>query len=329
MMLRTTVVALLGFLTLFPSLPVSAQEKNSANTYRRGEDFQAPVASLEDLQWISGRWTGQAMGGDFEESWSPPSAGSMLGMFKFSKDEEVNFYELLTIVVDGDSLLLRLKHFGSDLKGWEAKDETVEFPLVRLKKNEANFEGLTFRRIDGNHLHIYVNTAEEGAAPQEIEFRATRSTFRAQQPTDSVPDGLYLVQRWSIESSSFKELLPGEFLLEHDLREIEPGSKDPLKFVTVNPTVGVPFSQLATAKPIPQADGRISLDVKFDKQSAKRLEQISRRHLGRQVAIVFDGRITTMHKIRSIISGGQLQISRCTDNGCETILRSIQERSAK
>jgi hypothetical protein len=29
---------------------------------------------------------------------------------------------------------LQLKHFGADLKGWEKKDETQDFELVKKKK---------------------------------------------------------------------------------------------------------------------------------------------------------------------------------------------------
>jgi hypothetical protein len=35
--------------------------------------------------------------------------------------------------------------------------------------------------------------------------------------------------------------------------------------------------------------------------------------------MVVDGEIVTVHKIRSIITGGKVQITRCTDNACEVI----------
>ena len=42
-------------------------------------------------------------------------------------------------------------------------------------------------------------------------------------------------------------------------------------------------------------------------------------HLGGKVAMVVDGEIVTLHKIRTVITGGKLQITRCQDNACEVI----------
>ena len=315
------------------SATLTAQvKKHSENTFVRGDDFVAPSATLKDVRWIAGRWMGEAMGGNFEETWSPPSADSMTGMFKFTKDGTTKFFELLTIVPDGDSLIMRLKHFNPDLKGWEKQDEAEEFPLVRVRKNEVNFEGLTFRRIKYNQLKIFVVVSEEEGKANEIEFSCERATFTApisNRDVSEIADGIYLVQRWSIEEELFQELLPGEVLLKHDLTLVEPETDEPVKFVTLKLAQGIPFDQLAAAKALSQDDGRKILEVQFSKSAAKKLEQLSRRNLGRQVAIVFDGQITTMHKIRSVIRGGNLMISRCTDNGCETIMKSIESRSSK
>jgi preprotein translocase subunit SecD len=61
------------------------------------------------------------------------------------------------------------------------------------------------------------------------------------------------------------------------------------------------------------------LRVKLKKKYAQRLEDFSRRHLGGTVAIVLDGEIVTLHKVRSVVSGGQVQITRCSDNACEVL----------
>ncbi len=51
---------------------------------------------------------------------------------------------------------------------------------------------------------------------------------------------------------------------------------------------------------------------------------MSRQYLGRQVATVIGDRALTLHKIRSIIRDGQLQITRCTDDGCRVILQQLR-----
>ena len=66
--------------------------------------------------------------------------------FKLVKDNKVQFYEICTISEENGSLMLRIKHFNPDLKGWEEKDETVDFPLVKVDGQIAYFSGMTFQR---------------------------------------------------------------------------------------------------------------------------------------------------------------------------------------
>ena len=119
----------------------------AAKKMYKPNDTAAPQATIDDVSWISGSWSGQAMGSRFEETWNPPSAGTMVGMFKFIKEEEVAFYEILTIVEQGGTLMLRLKHFSPGLEGWEEKEKSIEFPLVSVSQSEARFDGLTLSLI--------------------------------------------------------------------------------------------------------------------------------------------------------------------------------------
>jgi len=128
-------------------------------------DNLSPAASITDLQWIEGSWTGEAFGGQTEEVWTAPSAGSMMGMFKLISDGDISFYELMTISQKEKSLIMRIKHFNDDMKGWEEKDEVVEFPLVDIKKNAVYFDGLTFKKISDRQMNVYVNIDGE-----EVEF---------------------------------------------------------------------------------------------------------------------------------------------------------------
>jgi hypothetical protein len=142
---------------------------------QEASDTPSPKASINDLSWIAGHWQGKAMGGDFEETWNPPKGGAMMGMFKFIKDGEVNFYEILTIVPKNDSLVLRLKHFHNDLVGWEEKDKSVEFPLNSISKKEAKFDGLTFTKISDDEMLIVVVTKQKSGKTQELRFECHRA----------------------------------------------------------------------------------------------------------------------------------------------------------
>lgn len=160
-----------------------AQTKITENILQLEESGQSPSAKVGELAWIAGSWKGEALGGAFEETWNPPSGDSMLGMFKLIRNGKTQFSEIMTIVEQGESLVLKLKHFHGDLRGWEEKDQTVEFPLVRLQENEANFQGLTFRRFGTDRLNIYVAMKGDGEN-RELEFTARRSEKATQAATE-------------------------------------------------------------------------------------------------------------------------------------------------
>ncbi|WP_241480026.1 DUF6265 family protein [Kordia jejudonensis] len=130
---------------------------------------------LENIRWIAGNWKGEAFGGITEENWSEPSGGSMMATFKLIVDGKVNFYEIETISEVNNSLLLCLKHFNNDLKGWETKDETVDFPLIRVTKNKAIFEGMTFESTDEHNMIVYVAIGQKDGTTAIVPFHYTKS----------------------------------------------------------------------------------------------------------------------------------------------------------
>ena len=98
----------------------------------------------------------------------------MMATFKLIVDGKVNFYEIETISEVNNSLILRLKHFGNDLKGWEAKDETVDFPLISVTKTKAIFEGMTFEQIDENNMIVYVAIKEKNGTTAITPFKYSK-----------------------------------------------------------------------------------------------------------------------------------------------------------
>ena len=122
---------------------------------------QSPLATIDEVSWIAGHWRGEAMGGVTEEIWSPPLGNAMMGSFRLIKFNKVSFYELEAISEENESLILRLKHFHGNMKGWEEKDVTVDFPLVKLEKNMAYFDGMTFEKVSKTELNVYVLVGNE------------------------------------------------------------------------------------------------------------------------------------------------------------------------
>lgn len=159
---------LLSFSTLF--LLSCSNAQNDSHTLSLSPGQESPSATIDQIGWIQGNWQGEAFGGTVEEVWNPPSAGTMMGMFKSEKGGIVNFYELMIIAEQDNTLLMKLKHFNPDLSGWEEKEETVDFPLVKLEPKAAYFDGLTFEKISEEEMHVYVVAGEEGGKKQELKF---------------------------------------------------------------------------------------------------------------------------------------------------------------
>ena len=134
---------------------------------------ESPAANLEVVKWLSGHWRGEAFGGLIEEVWSPAVGGSMMGAFKLVVDNKVQFYEIETISEENQSLIFRLKHFNKDLKGWEEKDQTIDFKLVKVTENKVYFNGLTLEKISNDEINIYV-AIKDGGITTEEKFTYTR-----------------------------------------------------------------------------------------------------------------------------------------------------------
>lgn len=136
-------------------------------------DQKSPKATLQDVSWIEGHWKGEAFGGIAEEIWSPPMGNSMMFVFRLVNDGKVSFYEIGHILEKNQTLLLQLKHFDHGLRGWEEKDKTVDFKLVKLEKDIVFFEGLTLERTGDDSFKAYVLVSNKEKS-EEVLFDYSR-----------------------------------------------------------------------------------------------------------------------------------------------------------
>jgi len=156
-------------LFFFIIIGVSAQQTLSLK-----EGDSSPRANLLDVSWIEGHWKGEAFGGITEEIWSPPLGGSMMFVFKLVTDGKVQFYETGHIQEINETLLLQLKHFHGNLKGWEEKDVTVDFNLVKIEGDRVYFDDFTFEKINEDEINIYVVISDGNSEKKEVKFNYRR-----------------------------------------------------------------------------------------------------------------------------------------------------------
>jgi hypothetical protein len=142
-------------------------------------------ATVEQLAWVAGAWTGTLGDRIIEQHWSAPLGGSIVAMYRSIQANRVTLYELLAIEQEGDGVVLRIKHFapGPGLVGREAKDESANNRLVSLEGRTAVFEGgdaanparITFKSPDASTLNIVSERRRDGA-PVVTEFKYKRIT---------------------------------------------------------------------------------------------------------------------------------------------------------
>ena len=163
----------------FAAQAAAAQVPLTAHTLTRSDSrTTAPPAAIADVGWLVGAWHGTGLGGETDEVWLPPVGGAMPGLFRLVEDGRPVFYEAWALREEAGSLVLDLKHFEPDMKGWEAQDARVRFPLVRLTPETAYFDGLTYHRATPDTLRVWVALRSADGVLQEGAFVLARRPLR-------------------------------------------------------------------------------------------------------------------------------------------------------
>ncbi len=123
--------------------------------------------TVDQLDWISGYWVGEGLGGDVEEIWSIPKNGKMFCVFRYDSGADFVFSEHVTMTQTERGLSMLVKHFSADFHAWEEKDQFIDFPLIKIEPNRAYFDGCSFIRED-NELKIYVSIEHQGEVKEEL-----------------------------------------------------------------------------------------------------------------------------------------------------------------
>lgn len=158
---------LFAALTIALLLPVAALAAADVRTLPAGQ--ASPPARLADVAWLEGRWVGEGLGGQAEETYSAPVDGAMIGAFRSIRGGKAFFYEFMVLTERQGSLVYRLKHFWPDGRPWEEKDAWVEFPLVALAKDRIFFDGCTFERTADGGLLVHVQIEDRATGKSRVE----------------------------------------------------------------------------------------------------------------------------------------------------------------
>jgi hypothetical protein len=135
-------------------------------------------ASPLDLKWMSGSWHArdEKHALETEEVWLCSEAG-LTGMYREVLEGKAGFYELSTIVLEGDKLVLSMRMFDRALKdGKKTPGAPLRFVLDAADFHKATFKGegankatLTYELVNPHHLRVTLDRSD-GAPVETFDY---------------------------------------------------------------------------------------------------------------------------------------------------------------
>lgn len=149
-----------------------------------------------------------------------------------------------------------------------------------------------------------------------------QSTINAQ--TGDLPDGIYLLQRKGNKSSQILPLADGERIVMFN-KEFYDKTDHDQKYLVLNVREYAGMKLKVKPETQDQDDGRKLLLLTLTDDAKEELKTFTTKHLNKMTSIVVGGEALTTHVIRTVIDGGLMQITRCTDNACEMLYVELQD----
>jgi hypothetical protein len=186
--LRAVIVAMLGLglvateatpqetaaTSVAPSLPAAPAQSNAPKP-----------ASLNDLAWLQGQWTGSWGPRVATQTWSAPRAGTILGTLQIVEDDKTLVVEFVMISQTDTGLDYRLLHFTPSLAPWEKSGPAVLSLIASdikrvVFQNESDGEPqqVALTHIDPDTYSNRWEIRPEAGDPQntEIVFRRQKTS---------------------------------------------------------------------------------------------------------------------------------------------------------
>lgn len=141
-------------------------------------------------------------------------------------------------------------------------------------------------------------------------------------------NGIYLVSK---KSEKIGALIPNpnQTLAIYDYSFFEPDERQEPTFLLLQNKPFIPMTLGSDPELNKGENGKPSLNLQLAPEQIEPLKKFTSDNLGKTIAIVIGGNVISDHKIKSVIEGGKLQITRCTDHGCEVIHSELMKSKKK
>jgi preprotein translocase subunit SecD len=133
--------------------------------------------------------------------------------------------------------------------------------------------------------------------------------------------GFYLVAAEAQTAAALPAANGDQRVVRYDYRLLREAERGQPLYLLLPKVADVPLVLAKAPELLREGEnGFPELRLELTAEAGKRLETLTREHLGGRVAFVIDGEPVTLHKIRSVITGGEFRLSRCTDTACQYVL---------
>jgi preprotein translocase subunit SecD len=144
------------------------------------------------------------------------------------------------------------------------------------------------------------------------------------ESSKKAPDGVYAVLRESLQEKDVRPLKDGEVLVVHHHRYLKRGNQEPPQFLVVRASPDVALDLADEPKAVKDGDEVVRISLKLQPKAATALERLTFGGRGKQVAIILGGEVVTMHKVRGVIKGGEVQITNCAAGAANYLLEQLR-----
>ncbi len=156
----TFFISLFSVLLLIANIAYAESTNPQAEVLHLQPNQKPATATLEDVEWLQGLWSGSIEGGHQEHYISEKSANQMGGYVRGWKDDGSPWFYELTIFEESENSIVQLvRNFGPDLRAWEKEGEHIRRPLVKKTKDTLYFDGITFVNKSINEHLVYLKIA--------------------------------------------------------------------------------------------------------------------------------------------------------------------------
>jgi preprotein translocase subunit SecD len=137
------------------------------------------------------------------------------------------------------------------------------------------------------------------------------------------------VLREGLNEKDVRPLKDGERPVVHRHRYLKTKDREPPRFLVVRAVPDVDLDLAGQPKAVKDGAEVVRILLKLKPRAAQALERLTSDPAGKQIAIVLGGEVVTMHKVRGVIKGGDVQITSCAAGAAKYLLEQLNAHQRK